>query len=539
MASTLNSLTFDETFMIAAGVRGVATGNISMGWDQPPVMFYVYGAAAQIYGAEATSSGLWRPSEDSTVMLPPEVARTLPPRIDASKPVPRWGLYTRYDYARQFFADPRNDPEAIALAARSAAVLVALTLGIMVALFTWRREGELAAVLSVFALMFAPDILAHSSIAWNDLPFATAFFLGLWVWDAALRDPKASRMLTAGAATGLALGVKFSALALGPAAIVLALLEAARRRFDRAWLRQVAMLVPASLVVAWIVLAILYRGDVSLVEFREGVANQLQHAAQGHGVPAFLLGHVGEAGLWYFYPVAMVLKTPIAMLALIPLAVIGFAVTWRNTGWKQVVVESPLRMLPVGIGVYGLLLVRSALAIGVRYALPLLPLFAILIGIGLSRIWQHYGRRMRVTIGALAVAHAALALAYYPWFLTYLSEFVPQRRERGYLTMVDSNIDWGQGLLAVRDFMREENVQSIYLSYFGLVLPESYGIRYSPLPSWMPLPQGQPLPAQPQWVVISATHLQGFYTTDDPFSQFRNRLPDRILANSLYAFRIQ
>lgn len=104
--------------------------------------------------------------------------------------------------------------------------------------------------------------------------------------------------------------------------------------------------------------------------------------------------------------------------------------------------------------------------------------------------------------------------------------------------MVDSNVDWGQGLLALRDFMRDEHIDAVYLGYFGSALPEGYDIRYSPLPSWSPLPLQPPLPEKPKWAVISVTLLQGLYENGDPFQVLRADTPDRIIANSLFVYRV-
>ena len=237
--------------------------------------------------------------------------------------------------------------------------------------------------------------------------------------------------------------------------------------------------------------------------------------------------------MWYFFPVALVLKTPIAFHVLALIAVYGFVAT-RESGSS--VLTSPRRFLVVGVVVYLAVLMRSNLDIGVRYALAVMPAIVILVAIGLSRVWERASLAPRVAIVALTVASVASPLVRYPWFLSYITEWVPPRAS--HTAMVDSNLDWGQGLLALRDFMRDERVDGVYLAYFGSALPEGYGIRYSPLPSWSPLPQQQPLPASPHWAVISATLLQGLYENGDPFRTLRDRPPDRIVGNSLFAYRV-
>ncbi len=339
--------------------------------------------------------------------------------------------------------------------------------------------------------------------------------------------------MLAGAATGLALGVKFSALTLGPIAIILCAAEWMSRRRDAEWMRKMAAAALVAFGVRLVVLFVVYGGDFTLTQFREGVREQLRHSASGHGVPAYLFGHTSDDGMWYFFPVALVLKTPIAFHVLALIALYGYVATRKGGGS---VLTSPLRFLVVGILVYLAVLMRSNLDIGVRYALAVMPSIVILVAVGLARVWERTRLAARATIIAFTVASVASPLVRYPWFLSYITEWVPPRTS--HTAMVDSNLDWGQGLLALRDFMRDEHVDGVYLAYFGSALPEGYGIRYSPLPSWSPLPQQPPLPAAPHWAVISATLLQGLYENGDPFRTLRERAPDRIIGNSLFAYRV-
>ena len=116
---------------------------------------------------------------------------------------------------------------------------------------------------------------------------------------------------------GLALGVKFSAVALAPIAVGLAVAEGVGRRWDRRWLRGVLLSADVALAVAYVVLVLIYRGDFTLTSFRLGLLFQVGHAAVGSTSPVSFLGQRGTTGWWYFFPVAFLLKTPIALHALL------------------------------------------------------------------------------------------------------------------------------------------------------------------------------------------------------------------------------
>lgn len=480
------------------------------------------------YGAAAHLAGVRLPREYQGAITPPVVARQ--PGAVVIRPE------DTFNYGQEVLFRAGNDPERIVNASRLVAVGIAAALGVAVALFAWTSAGPLSAFLAATIVMLVPDVLAHGGIAYNDLPGALFFLLGLWAWDALIRSPSVPRAAVAGATTGMALGVKFSAIALVPAALAIFALETVWRGRDGPWLRRLVAALPIAMATGWLVLVTMYHGDWAGAQLRAALARNVAHVETGHGAPAFLLGRASTSGFWYFFPVALVLKTPAALHVLAILAVIGYAARRR---WHRELLSSPLRIVWVGALVYLGLLLRANLNIGVRHALPLLPLIAIGIGVGLGQLWETSDRRLRVLIAGLMLAYAGSSLAHYPWFLSYLTEYVPDRRERGHRVMVDSNMDWGQGLIALREFMRQQRIDAVALSYFGSALPEGYGIRYQALPSFLPLPRTPAPSSPPAWVVISATNLRGLYFEDDPFRPFRDVRPDAVIANSLYAYRVR
>ena len=61
--------------------------------------------------------------------------------------------------------------------------------------------------------------------------------------------------------------------------------------------------------------------------------------------------------------------------------------------------------------------------------------------------------------------------------------------------LVDSNLDWGQDLPALRAKMDELGIETVNLAYFGKGVPEAYGIRYRPLPGYLRFIEGVELNA--------------------------------------------
>ena len=79
----------------------------------------------------------------------------------------------------------------------------------------------------------------------------------------------------------------------------------------------------------------------------------------------------------------------------------------------------------------------------------------------------------------LAALNAADAMRFAPGYLSSFTPFV--RSTESYRLLTDSNLDWGQGLLALRDYQLNHPGEPIALSYFGSIDPRLYGIQSNEL----------------------------------------------------------
>lgn len=512
-AAQHTSATFDEAVLVAAGVRGVVTGRWEMVIDQPPLAMYAYGLASR------------------------GTAETLPP-----EDVDGWAFEQRWTYARQLFFRLGNDADTILERARWVAAATATLVVLAAGAAAWWAAGPAAAVLAALFTALLPDVLAHGGVAYNDLPLALFFLLAAWALDAAVRRPTPWRGALAGAAVAGALGVKLSALALGPVALVLAALETVHRSDSGAWWRDLTVSGLVGILSAYVVMVVLYRGDTTLTLFRFNFHRTVLHAATGHPAPAYLLGRTSETGFWYFFPVAFLLKTPVGFQVALSVAV-GLGLRelrhvantrpgetfQRLAGWRG-------RGAVVGAAVFGIFLVRSNLNAGFRYALPVLPLLAVAAGTTFARF--RHTHTVRWTLAALLALQSVSTLSAYPHMLAY-SSILAGGRDEAHHMLVDSSLDWGQGLKELDAFMEDEGVERVALSYFGSVPPEAYGIAYEALPSFFRLEGGlTPHPtSSPRFTVISVTNLHGLYLQGrDPFADYRDREPYRVLGHTLLVF---
>jgi hypothetical protein len=144
----------------------------------------------------------------------------------------------------------------------------------------------------------------------------------------------------------------------------------------------------------------------------------------------------------------------------------------------------------------------------------------------------------------LVVWLVAGACAVYPHFLAYFN-FAAGGPDEGWRVLVDSNIDWGQGLKELREWMEREGVGHVRLSWFGSAYPEAYGISYDLLPG---LPRGfllwddppfDPSNPSPGIYAISVSNLVGVYFPDhELYGWFRSRTPDAKVGYSLFIYRV-
>ena len=173
---------------------------------------------------------------------------------------------------------------------------------------------------------------------------------------------------------------------------------------------------------------------------------------------------------------------------------------------------------------------------GERHFLPVYP-FVLLIA---SAVWQlAAGRSARpvrnlrspgsswaILIAAMLLLNAIDVLRYAPDYLSYVNIVIPNRLSYRYLS--DSNVDWGQGLLALRRYEVEHPDESIHLAYFGVVDPEVYGIRATLLK------ENEKVSGT---VVISETHMSGQYLADPLGYKWVTKYPLKtILNHSLFVF---
>ncbi len=260
---------------------------------------------------------------------------------------------------------------------------------------------------------------------------------------------------------------------------------------------------------------------------------------------SYLLGEMSVLGSQWYFPVAFAVKTPLATLGILALA-LG-ALLGTKGGRATLAREGPSLLVPAGV--FALAAVLSSLNIGHRHILPVYPFLYVLAGGVPGWIGERFGPRIGRAgsaglLGLLALETGSVR----PHFLSFFHRLAGGA-EGGLGILSDSNLDWGQGLPALRRWMEENGVARVNLCYFGTADPKAYGIDYVPMLGTHYLevkgagtagdvPRAPELPG---WVAISATHLQGVYlppAVRERYAYLRRRRPDAVLAGSIRVYRV-
>jgi hypothetical protein len=419
--------------------------------------------------------------------------------------------------------------------------------------FFWlkARRGIFAATFGAGLLAFSPTLLAHASLATHDATFALHATLAAIIMGWYFRAPGRWRLVAAALTTSLAISSKYTGFLLIPCFVlaltvrnVADLLRSRQEALRFPWLawrkhvRPGVLFVVLTLAFTWALHGFQVTGNGRLLTFRKptpdnlwirtlgpgfpgrelallipvkveepgfvrALRTQIQHTRRGH--PAFLMGMRSIDGWWFYFPVAVLLKSTFAELLLV---LVGTALLTISTvrGYKmETLWRDPERaLLLLFAGTLTVVLLKSHINIGHRYTIALYPV-AVLAFTDLmaERLWER--RVMLRTAGAaLLGVQIVTSLAAAPHYLSYFNRLAGGP-EQGWRYLADSNIDWGQDLPALKRLIEREGYRQVACDYFGTAFIEGYGIRADPIGSL------SRLPTEYDAFVVSVTQLQSVY----------------------------
>lgn len=490
------------------------------------------------------------------------------PRTDAS-----WNKNANFwDMGRRMYLRFGLEMRRLLIPARAMNTLWGVALGLLIYCIAKELFGFAGGVTALSFFVVNPAMLAGAGVITCDLAVTFFFLLSSWLlWRVMHRVTIALLVCAALSLTGLLLS-KGSGVLIAPVAAILVMMRLIdSRALDvrlASWRRTLASrtgIALAGITVAltlglvtfgllWLAYGLRYSAYVGQPPeqfFRGSWSQTIQMLGPGAGRlvgfatehrllpeaflfsiaaakafsanrPAFLDGHWSIGGWYHYFPLAMLYKTPVSLLAaLLVVPAAGLVRVMRSSDisrdralrvWRALYDTAPLWALVL---VYGGFAVQSLYNIGHRHLLPMHgPLFVLAGALVLLPMARAI---VALRIAAVFVLVAAIELSLvFPDVIAYFN--LPSGgASNGYRRLIDSSLDWGQDLPGLAHWLKQNappgpDRPPVYLSYFGSVPFDSYGIDAKLLPSYMWTARfGPPKPLEPGIYCVSATMLQQIY----------------------------
>jgi 4-amino-4-deoxy-L-arabinose transferase-like glycosyltransferase len=392
-----------------------------------------------------------------------------------------------------------------------------LAIGLSLVIFFATRElfGIGAALFALVLATFDPNLLAHSALVTTDIGVTCFFVASIYAFYRYVKKPGWGRLIVAAIAAGLLLSTKHSGVLLAPILLVLILWEVAtapggqRLRTALRLAGSFAFIVIGSCVVLWAFFGFRYAARPPGLELHPSLAayaSGLSHFDQSviltfahwhllpeselmglvdvkimaQDYPTFILGRVYAHAVWWYFPVAVLIKTTLGLLALLALS--AFAIVTGSLRWSR---EVAYLVLPAAL--YFAIAMAAGMDIGARHVLPLYAMAAILAGGAIMALSRRNGRWIPAwtwVCSLLVVAHVASALSVFPNYMAYANR-AWGGPENLHNLLSDANVDWAQQLYQVREWQDLHPSQSCWFAYFAYpeIDPAVYGIHCNMLPT--------------------------------------------------------
>jgi len=473
----------DEPYHIGAGVGMLDSGRHVFGIQHPPL--------PRIVGAiPLVLSGVHDDIARQTTSIQPDLsAFEVGHRVLMHGKLPYWSALTR---------------------ARAAMLVFPVIAVIYVFLLGRCLSGAITGCFAAVMFSTDPTLLGHSSWVTTDVAAAAGYLAATYHGIRLIARPTHLRALGTGVAIGLAIACKFSCALVVPALILLAATR---------WRRSARLVLPALVAAAAAFVSLwatyffnvgTFRGlTVPMPALFLGVAELLHHNSMGHFT--YFNGHVGQHGSWWYFPEAIALKSTIALLAGLGIAILVLVFSRHRQPQRMLCIVIP------GIIFLGASMM-SQINIGVRHVLPVIPFICLFIAMQLAR-------RRAVLMGLLIAGAFVETIAVHPDYLSFFNRLAGGAGG-GERFLLDSNLDWGQDQWRLRQWLGT-NARGRVVTARSFGNPRLYewpGEGFNLLPPDAP-PQGL--------FAISRNFAYDVYPSPVPMSPIRRLQPIAHIGNSI------
>lgn len=471
-----------------------------------------------------------------------------------------------------------NDANNILFRVRLATSAITILLALVVFLAAQELFGTGTGFIALALIAFDPTLLAHSALMTTDAGGACFMFCSIYAFYRYAKKPSILRLLITGITVGLALASKHSSVLIFPMLGLLAIVEVLWPRAPLPWetvvsrgrrlLRYVAAFIAIaalSMGVLWASYGFRYAARVDGLRLNPPLTAQLARvpnpvegnlltaAAKLHLLPesyidgfahvlfqskaftSYILGVIHPHPVWYYFPVAMAIKSTLTFLVLFALSLIAFFFL-KPRPWREIL------YMAIPAAIYMAFAMAGGMNIGVRHVVPVYIFLSIIIAGEASRL-VHRNHRWLYAIVPLLLFQAVSVVRTFPAYISYANE-AAGGPSRVHELLSDSSSDWGQQLISVKRYLDERGIKDCWFAYFGqgVAEPGYYGIPCKPLITADSLyfdgPHDVP-PAIDGRVLVSAGVLSGFEFGPyplNPYEQFMSLKPEAVIDDGVFVY---
>jgi hypothetical protein len=493
----------------------------------------------------------------------------------------------QWESGDQFIFKSGNDPDQIIFWSRIPMILLLLLTGWFIFFWVKKLGGNKPALLALTLFSFSPSFLAHGRLVTTDIAAVFGFLIATYFWLKFLKNPSSKNVFIAGIIFGIAMCLKFSLVLLVPSLGLVTIIYAwLQSKKVKVVLKYIGLSAVAGLVGLVLIIWPVYQlhiinypveqqfSDMETILddtfvnnfFIQGVNNPIMRPISQYafgllmatsrvsgGNTVYFLGKVSGNAWKEYFPVMYILKTPLAF-HILTLLVLGLwfsaikkAGLFRKIGkrFKAWISDHLAEFsLLIFFIIYWVTSITGNLNIGVRHILPIFPIMYILVSLRLFRSVNKMKKQPKLILscllGILMAWYIIGSILAFPHYISYYNELVGGS-ENGYKYAVDSNYDWGQDLKRLTQFVEENNIEKINVSYFGGD-NTFYRLDDKLKGTWI---HGGP-EENKGWLAISATFLQenrakpapGYDKDTTSLNWLNNYEPIRI-GNSIFVYYIE
>jgi tetratricopeptide (TPR) repeat protein len=463
--------------------------------------------------------------------------------LDLNLNNPSWNDNREWAFGEKFINQNKVPAQRIVFWGRIPMVVLGLLLGLAVYRWALALYGRVPALLALFLFAFCPNMLANAPLVTTDVGNALFTLLAVYGIYRFLLAPGLGGAALTGLALGLALCSKVTSVSILALYAILIAIFAVTRRGRPVSAARIAAGLGVAIGVSAVVILLAYR-ITSIRYYFVSLGYFVKDVGAG-GRPAFLFGKYSTHGWPYYFLAAMLVKTPVPSLALLAAAVV-LLIRRRKLDFAEYCLIVPVVFFLAAASL-------SRLQLGIRYILQVYPFLFILVGgvvgTAVGKVLAAKGRVKRPAsivpaglLAALLVWYAVGTLRAFPHYLAYFNETVGGPKN-GYKVLLDSNLDWGQDLPGLAEFLKQQGNPEVILCFFGTASPTAYGITYQDFYSYNLSGRKEEYINSPdpkrEFFVISANSLQCLYYPDKTiFDWVKKRRPIAVIGYTLFVYDI-